>query len=90
MGKRFPAIAYKRLRPEPSAAASNPEPAKRSTLRASKDEEASLPRRGGSILTPLESKKISNDTAKEVLFETENAKAKLDRKDPRREKIEGI
>jgi len=37
----------------------------------------------------LEFKQISNDTAKDVLFETENVKAKLDRKDPRREKLRG-
>ncbi|PUU76130.1 hypothetical protein B9Z19DRAFT_1130280 [Tuber borchii] len=70
--KKSPATANKRLRPEPSAAASKPELAKQSTLRASKDEEASFPRGGGSILTPLEFKQISNDAAKDVLFETEN------------------
>ena len=37
----------------------------------------------------MEFKQISNNTAKEVLFETENVKAKLDRKDPRREELRG-
>jgi len=37
----------------------------------------------------LEFKQISNDTSEEVLFETENLTAKLDRKDPRREKLRG-
>ena len=87
--KKSPATANKRLRPEPSAAASKPEVAKQSTLRASKDEEASFPRGGGSILTPLEFKQISNDAAKDVLFETENVKAKSTKKKPMREGLRG-
>ena len=83
--KKSPATANKRLRPEPSAAASKPEVAKQSTLRVSKDEEASFPRGGGSILTPLEFKQISNDAAKDVLFEAENVKAKSTKKKPIRE-----
>ncbi|PWW72721.1 nucleic acid-binding protein [Tuber magnatum] len=78
--------ANKRLKSEASAAASKPEPAKPSTLRASKDEETSFPRGGGSVLTPLEFKQISNDAAKDVLFETENAKAKSTKK-PMREEL---
>jgi len=87
--KKSPATANKRLKPVPSAAAPKPEPAKRSTLRASKDEETSFPRGGGSILTPLEFKQISNDAAKDVLFETENAKAKSAKKKPMREGSRG-
>ncbi|CUS13120.1 unnamed protein product [Tuber aestivum] len=86
-GSRKPPITVnKRLKPEASAAASKPEPAKPSTLRASKEEERSFPRGGGSILTPLEFKQISNDAAKDALFETEDAKAKSTRK-PMREEL---
>jgi len=74
--KKSLAAANKRPRPELSPVASKPELAKRSTLHASKDEEASFPRGGGSILTPLEFKQISNDAAKDVLFESENVKSK--------------
>ncbi|RPA89371.1 nucleic acid-binding protein [Choiromyces venosus 120613-1] len=84
--KKSPATANKRLKPEASAAASKPEPAKPSTLRVSKDEETSFPRGGGSILTPLEFKQISNDAAKDALFETENAKVKTTKK-PKREEL---
>ena len=82
--------ANKRPRPELSPAASKPELAKRSTLHASKDEEASFPRGGGSILTPLEFKQISNDAAKDVLFESENMKAKSTKKRKKRPVREGL
>ncbi|CAZ80214.1 unnamed protein product [Tuber melanosporum] len=83
--KKLPATANKRLKPEASAAASKPEPAKLSTFRSSKDEEKSFSRGGGSVLTPLEFKQISIDAAKDALFETENAKAKWTKKKSRRE-----
>jgi len=83
--KNSPATANKKPRPEPLAAASNPEVTKRSTLRASKDEEASFPRGGSSILTPLEFKQISNDATKDVLFETGGLRAKSTKKKPMRE-----
>ncbi|KAG0135944.1 hypothetical protein HOY82DRAFT_479619 [Tuber indicum] len=85
--KKNPATANKRLKPEASAAASKSEPAKLSTFCSSKDEETSFPRGGGSVLTPLEFKQISNDAAKDVLFEAENAKAKSTKKKPMREEL---
>lgn len=40
-----------------------------STLRAVRNEEESFPRGGASALTPLEFKQISNEAARDVLFE---------------------
>ncbi|PUU76102.1 hypothetical protein B9Z19DRAFT_1130255 [Tuber borchii] len=74
----------------PSPASSKPELVKQSTLRASKDEEVSFLRGGGSIATPLEFKQISNDAAKDVLFEAKNMKAKSTKKKKKKPTSEGL
>ncbi|RPB10143.1 nucleic acid-binding protein [Morchella conica CCBAS932] len=44
-----------------------------STLRSMKDDESSFPRGGASALTPLEFKQVSNEAARDVLFESGGA-----------------
>lgn len=58
---------------ESAARTASAAPTAPSTLRSMKDDEGSFPRGGASALTPLEFKQISNEAARDVLFESGGA-----------------